>query len=111
MWSFGSGEESDNCVFVGLMCKLFRVAHSVISTRNGLRLFCAVCRSLCVEVIVMSSAYVRIFTSGVLGRGMSDVYRLKRKGEITLPCGTPVLRMRVCDFCPLYDVYACLPLM
>ena len=39
----------------------------------------------------MSSAYVSICTlSG--GLGMSDVYMLKRAGDKTPPCGTPVLR-------------------
>ena len=41
--------------------------------------------SLCVDVMVMSSAHVVSFT-GVCGVGMSDVYMLKSMGDRTPPC-------------------------
>ena len=43
--------------------------------------------------MVMSSAYPVRFMSGLVGVGMSAMYRLKREGERTPPCGTPVLKM------------------
>ena len=49
----------------------------------------AVAVSECCEMIVMSSAYVMIVMSGVVGIGMSCVKRLKREGESTDPWGTP----------------------
>ena len=67
----------------------------------------AVLISVCVAVIVMSSAYVMICVC--FGRvGMSEVYNmypvsitrhsmLKSVGERTPPCGTPVLNWRCVD--------------
>ena len=52
---------------------------------------------LLVDVGVRSSAYpVRETPGGVAGG--SDRYKLKRAGERTLPCGTPVLMfsLRIC---------------
>ena len=48
----------------------------------------AMLMSLCVDVIVMSSALVVSFT-GACGVGVSDVYMLKSVGDRTPPCGTP----------------------
>ena len=46
--------------------------------------------SLCVDVMVMSSAYLVSFT-GACGVGVSDVYMLKSVGDSTPACGTPFL--------------------
>ena len=43
----------------------------------------------CVDVMVMSSAYVVSF-AGACGVGLSDVYMLNNVGDRTPPCGTPV---------------------
>ena len=43
--------------------------------------------------MVMSSAYPVRLMCGLVGVGMSAMYRLKREGERTPPCGTPVLKM------------------
>jgi hypothetical protein len=45
------------------------------------------------------------------GVGKSDRYRLKRIGDRTPPCGTPVLMNLFLDWLLLYKVYAVLPLM
>ena len=44
---------------------------------------------ICLEVMVMSSAYDDILMSALLGVGMSCMKRLKRVGDKTEPCGTP----------------------
>ena len=44
--------------------------------------------SLCVDVMVMSSAYVVRFT-GACCVGVSDVYMLNSVGDRTPPCGAP----------------------
>ena len=49
--------------------------------------FCG-CVIVCIDVMVMSSAY-EVSCSG--GCGMSDVYMLKMVGERTPPLETPVL--------------------
>ena len=52
---------------------------------------------MCVERIVMSSAYVTSLICGDCGFGISEVYRLKRVGDSTPPCGTPVFVVRCVD--------------
>ena len=49
--------------------------------------------SLCVDVMVMSSAWVVSFT-GACRVGVSDVYMLKSVGDSTPPCGRPFLNWR-----------------
>ena len=44
---------------------------------------------------MMSSAYPVRLMRGWLGVGISARYRLKREGERTPPCGTPVLNIFV----------------
>lgn len=51
----------------------------------------------CVDVMVMSSAYV-VSCTGARGFGMSAVYMLNSVGERTPPCGTPAFKMRCEDF-------------
>ena len=65
---------------------------------------------LCVDVMVMSSAYVVSFT-GACGVGVSDVYMLKSVGDRTPLCGTPFLNWRCVDVLILNVVYALRPLM
>ena len=43
--------------------------------------------------MVILSAYPFRLMSGFVGVGMSAMYRLKREGERTPPCGTPVLKI------------------
>ena len=43
--------------------------------------------------------------------GMSEVYMLKRVGESTPPCGTPVLVFLSFDILPFRVVYCFLPFM
>ena len=45
---------------------------------------------VCVDVIVMSSAYI-ITCTGAVGVGISAVWMLNRVGDRTPPWGTPVL--------------------
>ena len=66
--------------------------------------------SLCVDVMVMSSAYVVSFT-GACGVGVSDVYMLKSVGDSTPPCGTPFLNWHCVDVLYLNVVYALRSLM
>ena len=49
---------------------------------------------ICVDVMVMSSAYVVRFI-GACGVGVSDVYMLNNVGDRTPPCVTPVLFLNV----------------
>ena len=70
----------------------------------------AMLMSLCVDVMVMSSAYVVSFT-GTCGVGVLDVYMLKSVGDRTPPCGTPFLNWRCVDVLFLNVVYALRPLM
>ena len=58
----------------------------------------------------MSSAYVMVLTLGG-GVGKSDMYMLKRVGDSTPPCGTPVLVLRSVDLVLLCSVYCLRPLM
>ena len=51
---------------------------------------------VCVDVMVMSSAWAMTWT-GALGGGMSAVYMLNSVSERTPPCGTPVLNGRCED--------------
>ena len=66
--------------------------------------------SLCIDVMVMSSAYVVSFT-GACGGGASDVYMLMSVGDSTPPCGTPFLNWRCVDALFRNVVYALWHLM
>ena len=66
--------------------------------------------SLCVDVMVMSSAYV-ISSTAACGVGVSDVYMLKSVGDSTPPCGKPFLNWRCVDILFLNVMYALRPLM
>ena len=69
----------------------------------------AVLMLLCVDVMVMSSAYAVSFIS-VCGVGVSDVYMVKSVSDRTAPCGTPFLNWRCIDVLFLNVVYALRPL-
>ena len=66
--------------------------------------------SLCVNVMVISSAYVVSFP-GACGVGVSDVYMFKSVGNCTPPCGTPFLNRCCVDVLFLNVLYALRPLM
>ena len=51
--------------------------------------------SLCVDVMVMSYAYVVSFI-GACSVGVSDVYMLKSVSDMTPPCGTPCFELTLC---------------
>ena len=71
----------------------------VIVSRYGCTIVSAVLKFVCVAVMVMSSAYPVMLISGLVGVGISDRYRLKREGESTPPCGTPVLKIWIFELC------------
>ena len=65
---------------------------------------------VCVDRIVVSSAYVTVVMFGDVGVGTSAVYMLKSVGESTPPCGTPVfvfLSVDLYSCCKVYTV--CVP--
>ena len=72
--------------------------------------FFSMSMSLCVDVMVMSSAFVVSFT-GACGVGVSDVYMLNSVGDRTPLCGTPVLNRRCVNVLFLNVVYALRHLM
>ena len=65
------------------------------------KLLAAVSCLWCCEMIVTSSAYVRVLTEGFVGVGRSWRYKLKRVGESTEPCGTPSVKCLVLEDLPL----------
>ena len=65
---------------------------------------------VCVESIVMSSAYVMSVMLLFCGVGTSTVYMLKSVGDRTPPCGTPVFMFLRLEVVSLYLVYCILPL-
>ena len=65
----------------------------MIESRYGCNIVSVVLLLVWVAVMVMSLAYPVRLMSGLVGVGMSAMYRLKREGERTPPCGTPVLKM------------------
>ena len=60
-------------VFVAFSVSWFCVVHWCICCRYGWTRFCAVSGFVCVDRIVMSSAYVISLMFGVCGVGRSDV--------------------------------------
>ena len=72
----------------GLRMRLFVCVHVCISCRCDWMFAFAIFLSLCVDVMVMSSAYVVSFT-GACGVGVSDVYMLKSVVD-----RTPILNRR-----------------
>ena len=66
--------------------------------------------SMCVDVMMMSSAYVVSFT-GAYGLRVSDVYMLNNVGDITPPCGTPVSNWHCVDVLFMNIVYGVRPFM
>ena len=110
LYSAGSGVKRVHVVLYGLRMMLFVRVHVGISCRYDWMFALAMFMSLCVDVMVMSSAYVVSFT-GACGVGVSDVYMLKSLGDSTPPCGTPFLNWRCVDVMFLNVVYALRPLM
>ena len=52
--------------------------------------------------------YVEVQTEGLEGVGRSDMNKLKRVGDNTAPCGTPLGNVRVLDLVPPQETTACL---
>lgn len=72
LYSAGSGVKRVHVVLSGLSLRLFACVHLYTSCRYGCMYALAACLLECVDVMVMSSAYVMSCTGG-LGCGMSDV--------------------------------------
>ena len=86
VYSAGSGVNSLQVVLSGICKRLFCFVQAKTLCRYGCMCFLASLVLVCVEVIVMSSAYTMTCT-GALGGGKSKVYMLNSVGERTPPCG------------------------
>ena len=64
--------------------------HVCISCNYDWMFSLAMFMSLCVDIMMMSCAYVVSFTSNC-GVGVSDLYMLKSVCDSTPPCGLPFL--------------------
>ena len=98
LYCAGSGVKSVVVVLFAFSLSWLFVVHSCICSRYGWTCSCAVSGFVCVESMVMSSAYVMSVMLLFCGVGMSAVYMLKSVGDRTPPCGTPVfmfLRLEV----------------
>ena len=73
LYSTGAGVKRVHAVLSGLRMRLFVCVNVCISCRYYLIFAFAMVMSLCVDVMVMSSAYVLSFT-GACGVRVSDVY-------------------------------------
>ena len=96
--------------FVWVDNEAFFCAHVCISCRYHWMFAFAMVISLCVDVMVMSSALAVKF-AGARGVGVPDVYMLKGVGDSTPPCVTPLLNWYCVDVLFLNVVYALRPLM
>ena len=86
LYSAGSDVKRVHVVLSGLRMRLFVSSPCRYDWMFAFVMFML----LCVDVMVMSSAYVVRFT-GTCGVGVSDVYMLKSVGDRTPPCETPFL--------------------
>ena len=93
LYSAGSGVKRVHAVLSGLRMKLFVWIRVCISCRYDCMFAFAMLMSLCVDVMVLSSAYVISFT-GACGIGVSDV--LKSVDDRRPPCGTPFSKFVLC---------------
>ena len=110
LYCAGSGVNRVVVVLVVLRESWFCWVQSCVCCRYCCTCVCAVFMFVWVESIVMSSAYVIVFTFGG-GVGRSDMYMLKSVGDNTPPCGTPVFVLRSVDLVLLYSVNCLRPLM
>ena len=84
LYSAGSGVKSVDVDLSGLSIRSFSLVQLKMESRYGWRLACATSTLQCEERVFMSSAYESIqMLAG--GGGRSDIYRLKRHGDSTLP--------------------------
>ena len=90
LYSTVSGVKSVVVVLDALMVSWFCLVQSYISFGYGCTCCCAIRGFVCVDRMVVSSAYVTVVMFGDVGVGRSAVYMLKSVGESTPPCGTPV---------------------
>ena len=104
LYSAGSGVKRVHVVLSGLRIKLFVRVHVCILCRYDWIFSLAMFMSLCVDVMVMSSAYV-VSLTGDCGVGVSDVDILKSVGDSTPHCGTPFLNGRCVDVLFLNVLY------
>ena len=110
LYSAGFGVKRVHVALSGLMMRLFVRVHVCIACRYDWMFALAMFMSLCVDIMVLSSAYVVNFT-GACGVGVSDGYMLESVVDSTPPCGTPFLNWRCVDVLFLNVVYALRPLM
>ena len=99
LYSAGYVMKRVHIVLSGLRMRLFICVHVCISCRYDWLFVFAMIMSMCVDVMVMLSAYIVSFTDDDCGAGMYDVYTyiLHSVGDRTPPCGTPVLNWRYVD--------------
>ena len=86
----GSCVKSVVVVLDALRVSWFCLVQLYIFCRYGCTCCCAMCGFVCVDRMVVSSAYVTVVMFGDAGVLRSAVYMLKSVGESTPPCGTPV---------------------
>ena len=110
LYSAVSGVKRVHVVLSVLRMRLFVQVHVCISCGYDWMFALAMYMSLCVDVMVMSPAYVVNFT-GACAVGVSDVYMLESVGDKTPPCGTPFLNWCCVEVLFLNGVYALRPLM
>ena len=90
LYSAVSGMNRVQVVLSGFSVRLFGFVRAKTLCRYGCMYFLAALVLVCVDVMVVSSAYAMTCT-GALGGSMSAVYMSNSVGERTPPCGTPVL--------------------
>ena len=93
-----AGVKRVHVVLSGLRMRIFVCVYVCISCRYDGMFSFAMFMSLCVDFMVMSSAYVVSFT-GACDVGRSDVYMLNSVGDRTSPCETQVLNWCCVDVC------------
>jgi len=103
LYSDGSGVKSVAVDLSAFSCKSFSFVQLKMSFRYGCSLFSASFILWCEDRVFISSAYDSILIWGG-GVGMSDVHMLKRTGDNTPPCGTPVFSSLCFDLLSLYRV-------
>ena len=87
LYSAGSGVKSVVVVLDALRVSWFCLVQLYISCRYGCTCCCAMCGFVCVDKIIVSSAYVTVVMLGDVGVGRSAVYMLKSVVRVPLPVG------------------------
>ena len=110
LYSAGSGVNSVVVVLDLFSVRLLSFIHVFTCSRYGCICCCAVFGFMYDDMMVVSSAYVTLFTV-CGGVGMSDVYMLNNVGESTPPCGTPDFVILCFDVLLLNIAYCLRPFM